>query len=518
MNRCTLLLLALSFCQAAWADISLPAILGSNMVLQRGQENPIWGTGEAGENVLVEFDGQKLETRCDADGKWQVKLAAMEASSAPRTMTISGKNTVTLDNILVGEVWVCSGQSNMGMNVNGCWNADLEMATANYPNIRHITNPNLGAQEPQTTFNGTWTVCAPDNIGNFSAVGYFFGRTLHQMLDVPIGLIDNAWGGSTCESWVRRDLMQGNPTFQPLLDQWKEEEANFDWAKIQAKHKEKVAEWELKRDAAKAAGKPLPKKPRAPRNDMEGQHRPANLYNARHLPIVPFGIRGAIWYQGESNSGRAYQYRELFPLMIQNWRDDWKQGDFPFYWAQLADFLPEDEQPVESNWAELREAQTMTMTRLPNTGQAVITDLGEASDIHPKNKQEVGKRLARWALAKDYGVDIPYRSAEFESMNIKGNKATITFKHVNNALRTVDHRELNGFAIAGEDQKWVWAEAKIKGQKQVEVWSDTVQSPVAVRYAWANNPDCNLYDQKGLPVTPFRTDDWDGVTKDVLIR
>lgn len=494
------------------ADLSLPAIIGSNMVLQRGQENPIWGWGEAGEKVKVAFAGQTLETVCDTHGKWRVKLAPMEASSEPRTMTVTGKNTLTLEDVLVGEVWVCSGQSNMGMNVAGCWNADLDIRTAKYPGIRLITNPNPGSQEPQATFNGKWEACAPETVPGFSAAGYFFGRTLHQVLNVPIGLIDNAWGGSACEAWIRRDLFKGQEIYQPLLKRWDEIEKTFDYEKAKAEYKVKLAQWEKKRAKAKAEGKPIPNRPRPPQNKLTGQHRPANLFNARLLPIVPYGIRGAIWYQGESNSGRAYQYRDMFPLMIRNWRETWKQGDFPFYWVQLADFQDEKPEPGESNWAELREAQTMTMDRLPNTGEAVIIDLGEASDIHPKRKQEVGYRLARWALARDYKIEIPCRSARYKAMEIEGRKATITFDHVNGALRTVDHRTVSGFAVSGEDKQWVWAKASIKGKDRVEVWSDAVEKPVAVRYAWANNPVCNLYDQKGLPVTPFRTDDWPGVT------
>jgi len=512
-----LLLLCLTLPLISHADLSLPAILGSNMVLQRGQENKIWGWGEPNETVTIEFAGKTHKTSCDENGTWAIKLPAMEASSENRSMTITGKNKLVLENILVGEVWVCSGQSNMGWSVNLTWNADLEIATAKYPLIRHITNPNPGSQEPQKTFNGQWDICSPDNIGNFTAVGYYFGRMIHQVLDVPVGLIDNAWGGSACESWVKRDRLKG-PLYEPLIQQWEEIEANFDLEKAKAVHAKKVKEWEAKRDKLKAAGKPIPNKPRPPRDILSGQHRPANLYNARHLPIVPYGIRGAIWYQGESNSGRAYQYRDLFPLMIQNWRDDWQQGDFPFYWVQLADFRDEEDEPGDSTWAETREAQTMTMYKLPNTGQAVITDLGEASDIHPKNKQEVAKRLARWALAKDYNIDIPYRSAEFESITIKDDKATITFKHVNTALRTVDHKKLDGFAIAGEDKVWHWAEAKIKGTDRVEVWCENVKVPVAVRYGWADNPVCNLYDKVGLPVNPFRTDDWKGITADALTR
>jgi sialate O-acetylesterase len=229
-------------------------------------------------------------------------------------------------------------------------------------------------------------------------------------------------------------------------------------------------------------------------------------------PILGYAIRGAIWYQGESNAGRAYQYREMFPLMIESWREDWGQGDFPFYWVQLADFLPEKPEPTESGWAELREAQTMTQDRLPNTGQAVIVDLGEAADIHPRNKLEVAKRLARWALARDYGRDIVCQSPRYDSMDTNDGTITVKFKDAGGGLRSVDAAEVQGFAIAGEDRQWVWAEAKIVAPDQVAVSSKDVAAPVAVRYAWADNPVCNLYNQVGLPVTPFRTDDWPGVT------
>jgi sialate O-acetylesterase len=245
---------------------------------------------------------------------------------------------------------------------------------------------------------------------------------------------------------------------------------------------------------------------------MTGNARPANIYNGVLKPTIGYGIRGAIWYQGESNASRAYQYRDLFPLMIQSWRNEWSIGEFPFYWVQLADFMAEKSEPVDSSWAELREAQTMTMSKLPNTGEAVIIDLGEANDIHPKNKQDVAKRLARWALARDYGISVPYRSPLYKSMEKKDGKIVVTFDHVGRGLRPFDVAEPRGFAIASSDGKFVWAKAKVVGRDQVEVWSDEVSDPAAVRYAWADNPVCNLYSQSGLPVTPFRTDDRPGVT------
>ncbi len=245
---------------------------------------------------------------------------------------------------------------------------------------------------------------------------------------------------------------------------------------------------------------------------MHGNFRPGNIFNGVLLPTIGYGIRGAIWYQGESNAGRAYQYRDLFPLMIQTWRDLWGQGDFSFYWVQLADFMNERSEPADSAWAELREAQTMTMKRLPHTGEAVIIDIGEGKDIHPRNKQDVGKRLARWALAKDYNIGIPCQSPTYKAMEKQGHKIVLAFDHVSGGFRPFDVNEPRGFTIAGSDRKFVKANARIVGRDKVEVWSDQVSDPVAVRYAWADNPICNLYSAVGLPTTPFRTDDWPGVT------
>ncbi len=247
-------------------------------------------------------------------------------------------------------------------------------------------------------------------------------------------------------------------------------------------------------------------------NRLRGNHRPANIYNGVLKSHLGYGIRGAIWYQGESNAGRAYQYRDLFPLMISNWRDEWGQGDFPFYWVQLADFLAEQPQPGESNWAELREAQTMTLDRLPKSGQAVIIDIGEGRDIHPRNKVDVGRRLARLALANDYGIDVAAHSPRYKSMEKQASSIVLTFDHIDRGWRPFDVNHPVGFAIAGEDKKFVWADAKILPDNRIEVSSPEVSNPVAVRYAWADNPVCNLFDGAGLPLTPFRTDDWPGLT------
>jgi len=506
---------SLATTQAAVADVSLSKIFGSNMVLQRGVEIPVWGWAEPGEEVTVKIGDHSATTKAGDDKRWDVKLPVHKAGG-PHTVTISGKNSITLENVLIGEVWVCSGQSNMQWSVDSADDADIEKLTAKFPNLRLITVPQVGTQEPQNDFGGEgWQACAPENVGQFSAVGYFFGRQLHQTLDIPIGLIDNSWGGSACEAWVRRDLLKADDRYNELLTRWVDTEKTYDHDKAMAVYQVKREAWQAKVKEARAAKKPIPNGPRAPRNILAGQHRPANLYNGVLKPIIGYGIRGTVWYQGETNAGRAYQYRHLFPLMIQSWRDEWKQGDFPFYFVQLADFRDESAAPQESGWAELREAQTMTLAKLPNTGQAVITDLGEAHDIHPKDKQNVAKRLARWALAKDYGIGIPYRSPEFKSSEVNGNKIIVMMDHVGGGLDTFDVRKLVGLAIAGEDKVFKWAEAKIVGKDKIEVWSADVANPVAVRYAWADNPVCNLQSREGLPVTPFRSDDWPGLTADV---
>ncbi len=484
------------------ADVKVPAIFGPHMVLQRDQKDRVWGWAEPGEEVTVALEGQTKSTKAGADGSWQVVLDPMPAGG-PFTISIKGKNTITLEDVLVGEVWICSGQSNMQMSVGSSNDADLEIASAKYPRIRLISVPQVGTQEPQKDFRGQWRTCRPDTVGGFSAVGYFFGRELHQILEVPIGLINDSWGGSACEAWIRRDLLAADPKYAPLITRWEQTEKNFPTAK---------AEWDAAVKKARSEGKQPPPPWTDPKEQLRGNARPGNIYNGVLKPTIGYGIRGVIWYQGESNAGRAYQYRDLFPLMIKSWREEWGEGDFPFYWVQLADFLAEPSEPKESAWAELREAQTMTMSRLPNTGQAVIIDLGEGKDIHPKNKQGVAARLARWALARTYGKALACQSPTYKAMEKSGNKIILEFEYAGGGLRPFDVAEPRGFAIAGSDRKFVWAKARITPPGKIEVWSDQVSEPVAVRYAWADNPVCNVYSEVGLPLTPFRTDDWPGVT------
>jgi sialate O-acetylesterase len=479
---------------AARGDVTLPNIFTDHMVLQQKQPNKVWGKAEAGESVIVQIDGQKHETKADADGHWHVTLQPMEVGE-PRQLTVQGKNAVTIADVLIGEVWICSGQSNMQWSIADSNDPDLERLAAKFPQIRMINFPQVGAQEPIWTHDRRWEICTPQSVSGFSAVGYFFARQLHQTLDVPIGMINNAWGGSAAEAWVDRKILAEDARYAGMMKRWTDMEARTgELSKLASLNEEQ------KKELGQLEG------------NMGGNHRPGNIYNGVLKSHLGYGIRGAIWYQGESNAGRAYQYRDLFPLMIQSWRKEWGQGDFPFYWVQLADFTDETGEPQESNWAELREAQTMTMDKLPNTGQAVIIDIGEGKDIHPMNKLDVGRRLARWALAKQYGQSIAFHSPQYKAMEVQEKKIVLTFDHVDGGWRPFDVPQPRGFAIAGEDKKFVWADATILPDGKIEVSSAAVQKPVAVRYGWAQNPRVNMYSAAGLPLTPFRTDDWPGVT------
>ncbi len=513
----TLLALCLALPSLAKAELKLPAIIGDNMVLQQKQAGNIWGWDNPGTDVTVSFGGQTKAAKADAKGKWTVSLDPGAASDRPASMTIKGSSTKDLKNILVGEVWICSGQSNMEWNVGNSTDADLEIATAKYPKIRLISVPKVGVQEPQDDFKGAWAECSPQTVPPFSAVGYFFGRSLHQILNVPIGLINNAWGGSAAEAWVRRDVLEKDPRFKLLMENTQKNEAKLQSPAAQEAYKKNLAAWQKRADDAKKAGKAFTERaPQSPNAWLHGNARPGNIYNGVLRPTIGYGIKGAIWYQGESNAGRAYEYASLFPLMIQHWREEWKQGDFSFYWVQLADFMqetPDAEQATASAWAELREAQTKTQNAIKNGGQAVIIDIGEGKDIHPKNKRDVAERLARWALVKDYGQKLIHRSPEYKSMTISGDKVTITLDTFGSSLQTFDVKEVKGLVICGADKKWQWAEGQIVGADKIQVSCPKVAKPVAVRYAWSNNPVCNLFNKEWLPVTPFRTDDFEMITK-----
>jgi sialate O-acetylesterase len=484
-----LVLAALGGATQPRAELKVHSLFQEHMVLQSDFACPVWGTVEPGEEITVSIAGQKKTAKADAAGKWSLKLDPMKAGG-PHEMTVAGRATVTIPDVLVGEVWVCSGQSNMEMVVNSCLNLAEEKASANFPNVRHFLVKKNPQDAPVADVSGSWKPTTPENVGGFTAVGYFFGRELHQKLNVPIGLIHTSWGGTAAELWTSKPVLEGNEILKPIVANFSKKLENYE--KQVAGHKEAA-------EKAKAEGKPAPKAPSKPMS-------PSCLYNGMIAPVLPYGIKGAIWYQGESNAGAAKQYQTLFPEMIKNWRKDWGQGDFPFGFVQLANFQARKDAPADSNWAELREAQTMTLS-LPKTGMAVIIDIGDAKDIHPKNKQDVGKRLALWAQSQVYGKELPeYSSPLYESMKVDGGKVRIAFKHTGTGLEAKGGK-LTGFAIAGEDKTFVWADAAVDG-KTVVVSSDKVAKPVAVRYAWADNPECSLYNKEGLPASPFRTDDW----------
>ena len=466
------------------------------MVVQQKMPVKVWGWTKPGQEVTVTLAGKSANGKAGDDGRFDVAIPAVDAGG-PYTLEIKADETRTIKDVLVGEVWICSGQSNMQWNVANSTDADLERLAAKHPNIRMINFPQVGSQEPILTHDRQWMECTPDTVSGFSAVGYFFARQLNDTIDVPIGMINNAWGGSACEAWINRDVLNADPQYAPMMERWTGLEKQY-------------ADLSVKSDLNDDEKKVL----KNLKNQMGGNSRPGNIYNGVLKSHLGYTIRGAIWYQGESNAGRAYQYRELFPLMISNWRQEWGQGDFPFYWVQLADFYDEKPEPTESAWAELREAQTMTMAKLPHTGEAVIIDIGEGKDIHPKNKVDVGRRLARWALANEYSVVVPYHSPQYKSMEKLGEKIVLTFDHADGGWRPFDVKQPVGFAVAGEDKKFVWADATILPDGRIEVSSSVVANPVAVRYACADNPVCNMFTTAGLPMTPFRTDDWPGVTVD----
>ena len=637
----TLLLIVTS----AFADVRLPGIFGDNMVLQRDKPIVIWGWASPGERVTVQLEKQSKKITAGKDGKWKLSLESMQAGG-PFQLTVKGKNTIAFTNVLIGEVWICSGQSNMEWRVQNSNDADNEIAAADYPMIRHIDVPNAIDSEPREDIDqAAWQMCTPETVGQFTAVGYFFARELQKELNVPVGLINSSWGGTHVETWTSREAFEGSEEFRSMiasarqvnldsirrknekaalarierlqgplnsskqsLGQWKE--ASFDdasWPKM-----ELPGLWERKglgnmdgvvwfrktvtiepgqagreallelgpvddadetfvngvkvgatndysskrsyripagvlRDGRNVVavrvedtgggggiyGEPADLMISAGQKntslagswsyqvesllkvngDISPNDLPTLLFNAMISPLIPYTIRGALWYQGESNAGRAMQYRKAFPLMINDWRKRWGQGDFPFYFVQLATYnAANGNSNSGSTWAELREAQAMTLS-LPNTGMAVTTDIGDPKDIHPRNKQDVGKRLAAVALRDTFKKNIVAGGPEYASMAKDGSRIILTFTNTGGGMIAKDkYGYLKGFEIAGSDKKFYYAQALIEGDKVV-VYHKDVKDPVAVRYGWADDAtDCNLFNEEGFPAGPFRTDDWAGVT------
>ncbi len=470
---------ALASSLAAHATVRLPALVGDHMVVQRNVPVPVWGWAAPGEQVTVSFRGQRYLATPATTGRWQVTLPAMPAGG-PYAMTIQGQNTLLLQDILVGDVWLAAGQSNMELPLRdknapapGAYplplNAEQEVAGANFPQIRQFTVKKVVAYQPQTENEGYgWQVCSPATAGSFSAVGYFFARHLHQHYQVPIGLLSSPWGGTPAEAWVSPEALGQLPDFGALV-------------------------------ASLAA-------PVTPAPDA--QNTPTVLYNGMIAPLLPYALKGVIWYQGESNVGRAAQYRALFPTLIRDWRTRFAQPELPFLFVQLANFTKEVPLPAESDWAELREAQAQALA-LPRTGMAVAIDVGEGADIHPADKQDVGYRLALVARQVAYGDrQVVAAGPTFQRMQVVGSQVRVQFANAKAGLQLrTGTTMLSGFAVAGADHQFHWASGTLAGS-EVVLTCAAVPAPVAVRYDWANNPTGNLYNREGLPAVPFRTDQW----------
>lgn len=504
------ILVLFCFVAAASAEVRLPSMFSDHMVLQRDVPLPVWGWADPGEKVTVTLDDLTQEVVADAGGKWSLKLPAMKAGG-PFQLQVGGTNSIAIDDVLVGEVWLGSGQSNMEMAVNGVMNKDAELAASDDPQIRMFTVAKKTAEEPQLLCKGQWYVSGPNTTGRFSATAYFFAREIHKQLNVPVGIIHSSWGGTRIQTWIGMDAFTSVPELRSSLDWFNKQVATYDPQVAQEKFEKAMAQWQKSLDAATDDAKRIElnnKKPKLTPNPRTDSSSPSRLYNGMITPLVPYAIRGALWYQGESNAGEK-NYGVMLRTMIGQWRRLWNQGDFPFLFVQLPNYKAPQVSPSESvsGWMRSREMFLQSLA-VPNTGMAVTIDIGDAEDIHPKNKQEVGRRLAQWALNKTYGKDVVPGGPLYKSMRVDGDKVIIEFDYLGGGLAARDNAKLKGFAIAGEDKKFVWADAEIIGDTVV-VSNAEVSAPAAVRYAWAINPDCDLINKAGLPASPFRTDDWE---------
>ena len=496
-------------------ELRLASIFSHNMVLQQGASVPVWGWADDGEIITVQFADQKVTTTAKG-GKWMARLNNLKYG-APGTLTVSGSKTLVFTNVVVGEVWVCSGQSNMEFALRNSYQSTNDIAISANPNLRLFTVQKLKANAPTNNVRGSWAEAGPTTTPGFSAVAYYFGRDLQKALGVPVGLIHTSWGGSPAEAWMSEQVLAGNPRYKTeILDAYLKQSESY---------QKTLAQFEKDQAEANAANKPFT------RNRPNPGWKPSELYNGMIAPIISYGIKGAIWYQGESNAGKAEQYRSLFADMIRNWRRDWAQGGFTFLTVQLAPYMKIKPEPAESTWAELREAQNLTIKTLPKAGTVSITDVGEENDIHPKKKEPVGVRLALAARGITYGHKIVYSGPTYKSVEFENGSARISFDHVGTGLEThglagqtnwmgwntvtgdltKETYLLKGFSIAGADRKFVWADAQIVGD-QVVVSSAAVSDPVAVRFGWADYPVVNLWNKDGIPATPFRTDNFPMIT------
>ncbi len=498
-NRFLLLLAVLAPLEAA---VVLPALISDNMVLQQRAPIRIWGKADPAEDVTVRFIGREISIRAGQEGKWQVFLPPL-APGGPYEMEISGSNKITLRNVVVGEVWVASGQSNMAWAVRQSKDAEAEIASASHPNIRFFQVRTTVADHPaEDVSQASWRPVNPDTAPGISAVAYFFARDLHLSRGVPIGILQSAVGGTPAQAWTSRGTLDSNKLLHWYLEAWEKRASEFPAAK--ERYDVQLTEWKEQAAKAKAEGRQPPRAPQLPSGGPGHPHTPSGLYNGMIAPLTPYAIRGAIWYQGEANAGPTDNelYRHLFAEMILDWRRAWGTGQFPFLFVQLASFAP----PADRNWPLLRDSQTRTL-EIAKTGMALAIDVGESNDIHPKDKQTVGKRLALAARGAAYGENIVYSGPMYRQHTGEQGAMRLWFDHIGSGLRSRDGNALAGFRIAGHDGRFFKAEARIEGATVV-VASALVPDPVAVRYAWENDPVATLVNREGLPAVPFRTDNW----------
>lgn len=502
----------LSLPAAAAADgVSLSPLFSDHAVVQAGISLPVWGRADPGEEVAVSLAGKTVRGRAAADGRWRVVFDPLPAGG-PFDLVAEGGTRAVAKDVLVGEVWVASGQSNMAMAVSAANGAAAEAAAAKFPSIRMFTQAWAPRADPAADAQGSWAVCSPETVGAFSAAAYFFAREVHRSLGIPVGIVHTSVGGTPAEAWTPRDALAAEPSLRPMLERWDRAARDYDPARAEAEHRRDMERWRKQAEEAKRKGKPVPPEPAPPQDPRASPWAPGALWNGMVAPLVPLAARGAIWYQGESNAGKAYQYRTLFPRMIRAWREARGDPQWPFLFVQLAGFGRVAPSGGPSAWAELREAQLMAFRDLPATGMAVAIDIGDPGDIHPKDKQEVGRRLALWALARTYGKNVPCSGPLFVDAKAEGERIRISFESAL-GLRTADGTELAGFAVSGADGKFFPAKARIDGDT-VLVWAPDGGRPSAVRYAWADAPAAaNLVNGAGLPASPFRTDSFKGVTE-----
>ena len=503
------------------ASHNVAHIFGDNMVLQRDKPVPIWGWAKPGEVIKVAFANQVKKATADANGNWMVRLDPMPANKTGQNLYIGAAEMITFKNVLVGDVWICSGQSNMEFGLNGAINAQAEVKTAN-PMIRFIKIPkNCYAGLRNDFIQSPWVTATPASAGNCTAVGFFFARELIKELDVPIGLISSNWSATSIEPWLCREGLASVPELKGFSKLAEDASPDTETGKKRTQEYQiNMKTWQILAEKAQADKQALPAAPDLPPGMSGNSGALTHIFNGLIHPLVPFAMRGVIWYQGESNGGDNDIYMHKMQALVGGWRHVWQQGDFPFYWVQIANLgkVDPDKPEMGDGWCKVREAQRKALT-IPNTGMAVTIDIGDTKDVHPKNKQDVGKRLAAWALAKDYGKKIECSGPLFQKFAVEGNKIRIGFDHTGSGLmigeksglepvREASGVKLKWISIAGADKKFYWAEAVVDG-KTLVVSSDKVANPVAVRYAFAMNPEgANLYNKEGFPASPFRTDEW----------